>query len=245
MPDGKDAVQTRQRTERVAETTTPLQAAGSYESSTRLVAGYSVVALLALSDQPFTLMVSEASESDGEYGVTNPFTAELEAVSGLYMVCQRVRPCGTYLKTVLTNTGADMASLEYAATAIPVVGGGAGGGGGAGENVSISTDGTAGDVFEEALVNSSDTGFVGIGTIKNLDPVNSITVRETVTDAFGVTDSVETVVSPADEDYLLDPQTNFGNARPFYTEYIVEVKSTIPGSPAAWELRYTSQGDLS
>jgi hypothetical protein len=81
-------------------------------------------------------------------------------------------------------------------------------------------------------------GIVGIGTIKNTG-ANSLEVRETVTDAFGVTDSSTTTV-PAGIDYMLDPQTNFGTARPPHLSYKVEVQH--PGAATTFSLQHATEG---
>lgn len=81
-------------------------------------------------------------------------------------------------------------------------------------------------------------GVVGIGTIKNTG-ANSLEVRETVTDAFGVTDSSTTTVF-AGGDYMLDPQTNFGTARPPHISYKVEVRH--PGAATTFSLRHATEG---
>jgi hypothetical protein len=101
-----------------------------------------------------------------------------------------------------------------------------------------------GDVYVTLFTHQNPKGLLGIGTIKNTDGANSLTVRETVTDAFGVTDAVETPVA-AGAPYMLDPQTNFGTARPPYVSYAVAVKSTVPGSGATFAIQHMSQGATS
>lgn len=85
--------------------------------------------------------------------------------------------------------------------------------------------------------------LIGIGTIKNTDGANSLTVRETAIDRFGSTVSSETVVTTATLTLLLNPEQNLTNgagafAYPPFTSYQVEVKSTTPGSPATYELHF-------
>ncbi len=72
---------------------------------------------------------------------------------------------------------------------------------------------------------------------------NSLTVRETVTDEYGVTDATTETVVPTGDDYLLDLQTNFGAARPPYVSYKVEVKATAAGNQTAYQLRSVAQGE--
>lgn len=93
--------------------------------------------------------------------------------------------------------------------------------------------------FVTQFTHTNYKGLLGIGTIKNTGGVNSLEVRETVTDAFGVTDSVTTTVL-AGNDYLLDLQTNFATARPPYVSYAVEVRH--PVAATTFSLRHGSQG---
>lgn len=107
------------------------------------------------------------------------------------------------------------------------------------------------DGMQEMITSGATTGFfvgimgrvslfglVAIGTIKNTG-ANSMEVRETVTDAFGVTDSVTTTVL-AGNDYMLDAQTNFTTARPPYTTYSVDVRH--PTLATTYSLRHVSHG---
>lgn len=82
-------------------------------------------------------------------------------------------------------------------------------------------------------------GFFGIGTIKNTGGVNSMNVRETVTDAFGVTTSVTTLVAFGN-DYMLDPQTNIDTARPPYLSYLVEVQQIVAAT--TYDLQFMTNG---
>jgi len=111
------------------------------------------------------------------------------------------------------------------------------------------TGNSTGDAYATILDHTNPKGLLGIGTVLNTDGANSLTVKETVTDAFGNTVSVETVVLAGD-DYMLDPQTNFddggGNiAYPPFVEYKVELKSTSMGNAATYELHHMSQGAIS
>jgi hypothetical protein len=69
----------------------------------------------------------------------------------------------------------------------------------------------------------------------------SLNVRETVTDKFGVTDSVTATVASGSQ-YQLNLQTQFNTASPPYTDYKVEVEDTVPGTHASYSLHHASQG---
>lgn len=100
------------------------------------------------------------------------------------------------------------------------------------------------DAYFTLFTHQNHKALLGIGTIKNTDGANFMTVKETVTDGFGVTDFTETVVAPG-TDYTLNPQTNKATARPPYLSYSVAVKSTTPGSSATWAIQFGSQGATS
>jgi hypothetical protein len=97
------------------------------------------------------------------------------------------------------------------------------------------------DAYVEQFTHTNPKGVIGIGTIKNTDVANSLTVKETVTDAFAVTDSLETVVAFGNH-FQLDPTADISTARPPYVSYKVEVKSTAAGFPANFDLQHASLG---
>ncbi len=104
------------------------------------------------------------------------------------------------------------------------------------------------DAYATIVDQKNQRGLVGIGTVVNTDGADSLTVKETATDAFGNTVSLETVVLFGDS-YMLDPQTNLddggGNvAYPPFVEYKVEIKSTSAGNPASYEMHFASQGAI-
>lgn len=101
------------------------------------------------------------------------------------------------------------------------------------------TGGTTTAAFVTVFEHKNAKGVVGIGTIKNTGGVNDLEVRETVTDAFGTTASVVTTVNPGN-DYMLDPQTYFGAARPPHVSYKVEVRH--PVAATTYSLRHATLG---
>ena len=120
---------------------------------------------------------------------------------------------------------------------------GSGGSSGSGNGNVVNRTGTTSDSYRTLFDISQADGLVGIGSIENTLGVNEMTVRETVTDKFGVTTVVETVI-PVDGNYLLDPQTNFDDgvgslSLPPYVNYKVEVKSTVNSAPTDYELHYS------
>lgn len=92
--------------------------------------------------------------------------------------------------------------------------------------------------FVVVFTHTSLRGLLGIGTIKNTG-ADAMEVKETVTDLFGVTDSVTTSVLVGNS-YMLDPQTNFTTARPPYASYQVEVRHTATAT--TYSLRHASHG---
>jgi len=98
------------------------------------------------------------------------------------------------------------------------------------------------DAFVDVFTHTNTKGLLGVGTVKNTDAVDSMDVRETVTDAFGVTISLTTPVAFGNS-LLLSAQVNIATARPPYRSYTVAVKSTSAGNPASYNLEYVSQGE--
>ena len=95
--------------------------------------------------------------------------------------------------------------------------------------------------FVAQFTHINQKGLVGVGTVKNTGAF-AMEVMETVTDAFGVIDSVTTTVLPGN-DYMLDLQTNFATARPPYIKYAVAVRH--PVAATTFDLRHGSQGEVS
>jgi|ERR1700687_32526 len=96
--------------------------------------------------------------------------------------------------------------------------------------------------FVAIVTNTGAAGIMGIGAIKNTDGANSLTIRETVIDKFGVTTAVITNLAKG-LFYLLDPQTAFAALSwPPYTSYKVEVEDSVPASHATFEMHYAGQG---
>jgi hypothetical protein len=94
--------------------------------------------------------------------------------------------------------------------------------------------------FVTLFTHVNPKGLLGIGTIKNTGGVNDLQVRETVTDAFGVTDATTiTTVNPGNS-YMLDVQTNFGAARPPYVSYAVAVQH--PVAATTFDIQHTDTG---
>ena len=101
--------------------------------------------------------------------------------------------------------------------------------------------GATSDGFAVQFAHANQKGLLGVGTVKNKDGLDSMDVKETAVDFFGTTDSVTTVVLFGNS-LLLSAQVNIATARPPYKSYQVEVRSTVPGSPASFDLEYVSHG---
>ena len=92
--------------------------------------------------------------------------------------------------------------------------------------------------FVQIVLQTAVKGLVGIGTIKNTGG-QDMEVRESVTDAFGVTDTVVTLVMPGN-DYMLDIQTDFATSLAPFVVYSVEVRH--PVSATTFVLRHLAMG---
>lgn len=102
-----------------------------------------------------------------------------------------------------------------------------------------SSTGTTGNDLAQAFTQTTATGVSGSGTVKNTGS-NSMTIRETVTDAFAVTAYVETAIA-AGSDYRLDASINLSTARPPYTTYTLSVRSTTPGQSTTYAAKFHYQ----
>lgn len=98
---------------------------------------------------------------------------------------------------------------------------GGGGGGGTFVRLSKSAEPATDNYVEYANFTSTD-GLIGSGTIKNTG-ANTLNVKETVTDFFGVTSSSVTAVA-AGNDLLISLGINLGTARPPYRDYKLEAQ---------------------
>lgn len=119
MPDGLNIVQTRQRPEVFFRTSIPLGAGQSHVSAVVLVAGYDGIKIFVISDQAFSVLVEESTESDGLYGVAATYASELVGFD--HQLCEIHNPCGTYAKITISNTsGVSMQVLYATASGIAV-----------------------------------------------------------------------------------------------------------------------------
>lgn len=132
-------VQTRQKNDVLFETSDPLGIAGAFTSGVMRVSGYSQVSFLGISDQAFTIDVLEAGEDangdPGTFVLTQTLTSAF--VGSSQEICDRIQPCGSFMRIVLSNTsGLAMTVLSLLGQGIPVAGGsGTGGGGGTGNTL--------------------------------------------------------------------------------------------------------------
>ncbi len=94
------------------------------------------------------------------------------------------------------------------------------------------------DALTQIFTKTYASGILGVGTIKNTGGSNSLTIRETGTDAFGITDFVETVVAHSTAK-IIEPRYVLNTATPPYTNYTVSLKSTSPGNATAYNIQMT------
>lgn len=117
------AIQTRQKTDILFESSDPLDTLGFFTSSVREVSGYAKISILAASGQPFGINVEEAVsvkvDGTGNFVQTD---ATILAVlfAGQYQVSTTVKPFGKYMKMVIGNLGAPMDYLTFLAKGIPL-----------------------------------------------------------------------------------------------------------------------------
>lgn len=108
----------------------PLGAGESVVLPARRVAGYARVNFLGISVLAFTILVEEAN-AGGFFTQTALFTSALDVSTGLQAICDRIVPCGTYMRVTVTNTGPSPASISFLANGLPHASSGSGSGNGA------------------------------------------------------------------------------------------------------------------
>jgi hypothetical protein len=85
----------------------------------RKVAGYSAVNFLGISDQPFTVLVEEACESEGPYVSVTTLTSVV--AGALNRISTRHLPSGNFMRITPTNTGAVAQTLfSLCGTGLPI-----------------------------------------------------------------------------------------------------------------------------
>lgn len=94
-------------------------------------------------------------------------------------------------------------------------------------------------------VRVNPSGLVGGGTIKNTG-ANSMDIRETVTDAFGVTEAVITTVAAGAKQVLkkMDEGPFSATAFPPYVKYQIEARSTVAGSPTTFNYQQNLNSEV-
>lgn len=120
---GNCEIPTRQKADLLFSTEIPLIVGDFFIAPVRRVAGYAEIPVFALSDQPFTIQVEEATdvEEDGSGNFVQTQTLTAVAVGPLWLVCQRIRPCGSFMQMTLGNMGVtDMGSLNFAVQGLPL-----------------------------------------------------------------------------------------------------------------------------
>jgi hypothetical protein len=117
------AIQTRQKTDLLFESSDPLDTLGFFSSQVREVSGYAKISILAVADQPFAINVEEAVvvkvDGTGQFVQTDA-TITASLVGGQYRIVTTINPFGQFMKMVLGNLGAPMGFLSFMAKGIPL-----------------------------------------------------------------------------------------------------------------------------
>jgi hypothetical protein len=102
-----------------------------------------------------------------------------------------------------------------------------------------SAVGTSANAYASILSLAGAGGILGHGTVKNTLGVNTITIRRSGTDAFGVSQTTEDDILPS-ASMSYDISEPIGTAVPPYTAFAVEVKSKVGGAHSDYNLKNTS-----
>lgn len=119
----KYSIQTRQKSDVLFTTAVPLGLGATYTSPIRRVIGYANICILAVSDQPFDIQVLQAADlrknGTGNFVLT-PAAFSAVVAGTQWMICERVPPCGAFMKMTLRNTGlAAMSELAFTVLGLP------------------------------------------------------------------------------------------------------------------------------
>lgn len=102
---GLHSVETRQKVGVLFGTDVPLKAGASIGLGPAEVDGYTQVAILVLSDQPFTVSIFEAEVPEGPYVLSQTYSSVSSGAAGPgFMVAQRFVVTGSFLKATIQNT---------------------------------------------------------------------------------------------------------------------------------------------
>jgi hypothetical protein len=119
---GGFVIPTRQKVDFLFTQTSPgLMGAGqTFTSAVSEVAGYSAVAFLIVSDQPFQLRVLEAATPSGPFTQTASVNSTLDAASGLQKATVRVVPSGSFMRMMIQNLGGPQTVLQLSPYGLPL-----------------------------------------------------------------------------------------------------------------------------
>lgn len=110
-------IPTRQKSDVLFRLTAPLGAGSSVTTEIRRILGYDSIAILASSDQPFTISVQEAGESDAIFAQTDNLSSIV--AGGRNVVCTRILPCGAFMLLIVANPGPAMTFFDLGGQGIP------------------------------------------------------------------------------------------------------------------------------
>lgn len=117
------SIETRQKAEVLFQTEVPLGVGGTFEGPVRQVDGYAQIAILGISDEPFTIEVFEAvnvtPDGAGRF-VKTQGTLSSSVVGSQSVISTQVAPFGKFMKMLLTNTGGAMSELSFVAQGRPL-----------------------------------------------------------------------------------------------------------------------------
>lgn len=110
-------IPTRQKSDLLFRLVTPLGGGSSVPIDKKRVLGYDSVAILAISDQPFTISVQEAPDSNSLFVQTQNLASAV--VGGRNVVCTRIPPCGAFMQLLVANPGPAMTVFDLSGQGIP------------------------------------------------------------------------------------------------------------------------------
>lgn len=107
-------------------------------------------------------------------------------------------------------------------------------------SLASTTAGNTTNTLTTVFTHTGSVGLTGGGSIKNTGS-NTLTIRRTVTDNYGVTDNQEDPVI-AGASLTWSMETAIGTALPEFVSFAVAVKSTVTDNHTTFSVRHTSHG---
>lgn len=112
------AIATRQKGDLLFSVSTPPESGSSIELDTRLIRGYSALAVFGVSDMPFDVRLKEACQPEGSFVTTITISTSTEGP--VERACGRLLLCGIYGRLEIVFTAGVGSFLNVCGLGVPI-----------------------------------------------------------------------------------------------------------------------------